>query len=384
MGVIPVQETHDSRPTTKLFAAKWKHEHLRLILLCAILSFAMITMYMSLLHSASAKSVTVVDGTNSSVIQTLKDDVSGLLDEQNIELGPYDRLSVPLAASLEEGSTVVIDRASSIVLQVDGKHIVKYTTAGTVGEALQELNVPLQNADRVTPAIDTPIQGGMKVAVVRVRSQIVETKQKIAFTVVKKADTKLEKGKQKVVTTGKEGVLVNKVERIFEDGKLVREQLVDKVVAQPAVQQVVAVGSKKKAAVVTLSYESTSAAAGKTLKLNGKAVKVRRMLSNVTLTAYSAGVSSTGKSKNHPDYGITASGARVQEGRTIAVDPNVIPIGWWVYIEGIGLRRAEDTGSAIKGKKIDVYYDSEKYANRFGLKKGYDVYVIGPVKPSAT
>jgi 3D (Asp-Asp-Asp) domain-containing protein len=110
---------------------------------------------------------------------------------------------------------------------------------------------------------------------------------------------------------------------------------------------------------------------------------VKHVMDNVTLTAYSAGVASTGKSKGHPEYGITRSGTRVQEGRTIAVDPRVIPLGWWVYIEGIGLRRAEDTGSAIKGKKIDVYYDSENYADRFGLKRGFTVYVIGPVKPTA-
>jgi 3D (Asp-Asp-Asp) domain-containing protein len=53
-----------------------------------------------------------------------------------------------------------------------------------------------------------------------------------------------------------------------------------------------------------------------------------------------------------------------------------------VYIEGVGFRRAEDTGSAVKGQKIDVYYDSHDYANRFGLKRGYTVYVIGPKKPT--
>lgn len=91
------------------------------------------------------------------------------------------------------------------------------------------------------------------------------------------------------------------------------------------------------------------------------------------MTAYSAG---------EPGIGTrTATGTRVTEGRTIAVDPNVIPLGWWVYIEGIGFRRAEDTGGAIKGNKIDLYYDSVKRANNFGRKSGMKVYVIGPVKP---
>jgi 3D (Asp-Asp-Asp) domain-containing protein len=102
----------------------------------------------------------------------------------------------------------------------------------------------------------------------------------------------------------------------------------------------------------------------------------------VTLTAYSDDVASTGKSKDNPQSGITFTGTRVSEGRTIAVDPKVIPLGWWVYIDGLGFRRAEDTGSAVKGQMIDVYYESSDYANRFGVKRGYTVYVIGPKKPS--
>ena len=50
----------------------------------------------------------------------------------------------------------------------------------------------------------------------------------------------------------------------------------------------------------------------------------------------------------------TASGTSLVEGRTIAVDSSVIPLGSRVYIEGYGLFIAEDTGSAIKNNKIDV------------------------------
>jgi 3D (Asp-Asp-Asp) domain-containing protein len=108
----------------------------------------------------------------------------------------------------------------------------------------------------------------------------------------------------------------------------------------------------------------------------------KQILKNVKLTAYSAGVESTGKGEDHPAYGKTYTGTTVTEGRTIAVDPKVIPLGWWVYIEGLGLRRAEDIGSAVKGQKIDVYFESHAYANKFGTKQGYTVYVIGPKKPA--
>lgn len=106
-----------------------------------------------------------------------------------------------------------------------------------------------------------------------------------------------------------------------------------------------------------------------------KQVGVRKVL-RATLTAYTAGVESTGKSRSHPAYGITSSGARVKEGRTIAVDPRVIPIGATVYIEGIGIRVAEDTGSAIRGPKIDVYMDDVRDALQFGVKYNRKVYVL--------
>jgi 3D (Asp-Asp-Asp) domain-containing protein len=244
------------------------------------------------------------------------------------------------------------------------------------------MNVSVDADDKVYPALDTPVYNGMKIRIVRVTKIVREAKYPAPFTVVEKKDGTLAKGKTKVVQTGQKGVVVKTFEKVYEDGQLVSDRMLSKEVAQSAVPKIVAVGTKK-SAVVALSYEGgDEVSEAKTLKVNGESIKVKSVLSNVTLTAYSAGLASTGKEKGDPGYGITASGTRVSEGRTISVDPDVIPLGWWVYIEGIGLRRAEDTGSAIKGKKIDVYYDSESYANMFGLKRGYTVYVIGPVKPT--
>jgi uncharacterized protein YabE (DUF348 family)/3D (Asp-Asp-Asp) domain-containing protein len=388
MGVVPIQETHDPRPTNKLFALRWKHEHLRFILLGAILSFAITVMFMSLLHRASAKNITLVDNGMTSVALTRTSNVLGFLEEQQIQVGPNDRVSLLPTDPLKEGSQVVIDRAKSITVKADGKQQVTYTTEDTVGGVLKQLHISLGGEDRITPSIDSPVSEGLNVAITRVRTETKETQHPIAFTVVKEKNADLTSGKEKVVKTGKNGLVVFKTERVYENGKLVSQKLIEKTVAQPAIQQVVAVGTKKKPEVVTLSYQEpageTAAAGGvRTISLNGQSVKVKKMLSNVTLTAYSAGLASTGKSKGDPEYGVTASGAIVKEGRTIAVDPDVIPLGWWVYIEGIGFRRAEDTGSAIQGKKIDVYFDSERYANKFGRKSGFKVYVIGPVKPSS-
>jgi 3D (Asp-Asp-Asp) domain-containing protein/uncharacterized protein YxeA len=80
-------------------------------------------------------------------------------------------------------------------------------------------------------------------------------------------------------------------------------------------------------------------------------------------TAYDLSYESCGKYPSHPAYGITFSGTKAVKGRTIAVDPEVIPLGSSVYIEFPnqysnmdGWYIAEDTGSKVKGKIIDVFF----------------------------
>ena len=67
--------------------------------------------------------------------------------------------------------------------------------------------------------------------------------------------------------------------------------------------------------------------------------------------------------------GITASGTKAVAKRTIAVDASIIPLGAEVEVEGLGTYIAEDTGSAIKGKIIDFYFDTHEEALKFGRQK---------------
>lgn len=64
----------------------------------------------------------------------------------------------------------------------------------------------------------------------------------------------------------------------------------------------------------------------------------------------------------------TASGTRATQGRTIATDTSVIPFGSKVVING-KIYTAEDTGGAIKGKRIDIYFESHTEALYFGRQK---------------
>lgn len=82
----------------------------------------------------------------------------------------------------------------------------------------------------------------------------------------------------------------------------------------------------------------------------------------VVATAYCACESCCGKSD-----GITASGVKARANHTVAVDRNVIPLGTRILYNGIEYV-AEDTGGAIKGNRIDIYFDSHSEALNWGRR----------------
>ena len=110
--------------------------------------------------------------------------------------------------------------------------------------------------------------------------------------------------------------------------------------------------------------------------LRGKVEELRREVNRgnarafaVEVTAYDLSEASCNKGMSHPDYGITASGVSLkgqtlESARAIAVDPNIIPLGSkvrlqfddpkWQHLNGV--YTAVDTGGAIKGNHIDLFF----------------------------
>ena len=93
-------------------------------------------------------------------------------------------------------------------------------------------------------------------------------------------------------------------------------------------------------------------------------------LGEFKLTAYCPCAKCCGKTD-----GITSTGTLAAEGRTIAVDPRVIPYGSTVTIyfaDGTShTYTAEDCGGAIKENRIDVFFDDHQAAREFGVQTAY-------------
>jgi 3D (Asp-Asp-Asp) domain-containing protein len=98
----------------------------------------------------------------------------------------------------------------------------------------------------------------------------------------------------------------------------------------------------------------------------------------VTATGYTAGYESTGKSPDHPEYGITYSGVKVKRDlfSTVAADLSVFPIGTIIFVPGYGYGVVADKGGAIKGNRLDLYYDTVDEVYNLWGKRTIDVYIV--------
>lgn len=92
---------------------------------------------------------------------------------------------------------------------------------------------------------------------------------------------------------------------------------------------------------------------------------------NFKLTFYCPCTSCCGENAQ----GITASGTVATEGRTVSADPNILPLGTRIYIDGYGELVVEDTGSAINGNVLDIYLSDHNRCLEEGVQYK-DVYIV--------
>jgi 3D (Asp-Asp-Asp) domain-containing protein len=109
-------------------------------------------------------------------------------------------------------------------------------------------------------------------------------------------------------------------------------------------------------------------------KVDGKKLVIATIKSGKVKNSLKYKDSFTVKTYAYSGGGTTASGKKAQVGR-VAVDPRVIELGTWLYVEDYGLCQAADTGGAIKGNKVDLYMNSESECYAWGVRHK-DVYIL--------
>lgn len=201
-----------------------------------------------------------------------------------------------------------------------------------------------------------------------VRTEMVTVENVIENSTIEIPADDLYEGETIVSVKGNEGLTKELYNVRFENDVEVSRVLVHTEVVTKPVDSIVYVGTKKKQSVINNIQIDTTKPEGNLRYID------------VVASAYDLSYASCGKRPGDRGYGITASGMRAQVG-VVAVDPRVIPLGTRLYIEAVdgswvyGNAIAGDTGGAIKGNRVDLFFDTYDECIRFGRRKAR-VYIL--------
>ncbi len=250
---------------------------------------------------AMEKEVTVdVDG-RTVALSTMSSDVSGVLSDAGLTVGEHDALAPSAGSSVAGGDTIVLRRARPLTVTVDGTTREVWSTALTVDEAVQQLDLDrsgvtlsasrsqrlplagfaldvnnlrlvsitdagvltavrtpattvgellssrglqLEQADTATVAAAAPITNMMRVSITRVRTKQVSETQPVAPEQQRVEDATLAEGETAVRTKGTPGSRDVVYEVTTTNGKETARETVSVTVTTPSTPTVTRVGTK--------------------------------------------------------------------------------------------------------------------------------------------
>jgi uncharacterized protein YabE (DUF348 family) len=271
--------------------------------------------------------------------------VAEALEKSGVVVRERDLVQPARTEKLREGMVIGVTRAKTIAVVADGKTREIVTPVITVAELLEEANLALGPQDRVTPDLNEKIAAGDVIRIIRVKEKTISESYPLAFRVERRNDPALDRGLTKVLREGQDGLGQRTVKIVIEDGKEVRREVVGTKVVRDPVTKLVAMGTLRT----------------KIVSRGSRPIKFSKVI-----TMNASGYTYTGNR--------TASGVAPHRG-AVAVDPRVIPMGTKLYIEGYGYGKALDVGSAIKGNKIDLFFESRLEALKWG-RRPVKVYII--------
>ncbi|PAV28552.1 hypothetical protein CIL05_16595 [Virgibacillus profundi] len=327
---------------------------------------------MEIKYDTAKEVVVTIDG-DEQVFYTTTDTIDEFLSEENLSFADRDDVSHDRTEAIEDGLHIEVATAYEVTINDGGKEKRVWTTGSTVGELLDSNQIKVnKKLDKIKPAIDEKVTKDTTITIVQVKKETEEVTEKVAFDTEKKNDSSLLKGKEQVVTQGQAGKIVKKYEVLYENGKEVSRELVSEEVTEDSKNQVVAIGTKepvqkKETNLVTLSSKKSNSAnsSKKSSTSNTSSSKANTDGKVFTMSASAYTASCSGCS------GFTATGINLAANpnmKVIAVDPNIIPLGSRVWVEGYGEAIAGDTGGHIKGNRIDVHVPSKSAAYKWGRK----------------
>jgi len=178
-----------------------------------------------------------------------------------------------------------------------------------------------------------------------ISAKVVKVKEPIPYKTTRKPTSELREGSSKTVQAGANGYNIASYRVTYRDGDEVSRELLGRKLGKKPIAEVIHVGT----APVSRG------------RLASRGYYAGRRVVTMIATGYDPSPASNGGTNR------TSTGLKVGHG-IVAVDPNFIPIGTRLFIEGYGYAVAADVGGAIKGNRIDLGHDTARGARNVGRR----------------
>lgn len=326
-----------------------------------VLSAAVVTATCCGFVYASPNDVTIVVSDSAPVqIKTTDTNVGKILSKQGIILNEGDRVNYALTDNVGDDAIINVKRAVSVDIYYMGKTQSYLTAERNVGMILAEAGVSVTDDCTVVPAKDDYVTEGDIITVIARNTSEVTVQEEFDYQVIENENVDLAPGERIVIQQGQKGVKEYVYQIRYQDGVETERNLISENVLSDSMDEIVEVGPQS-------VWELGVIPASKPTNYS--------RVETFTATAYDASPADNGIWA-----GKTSTGMPLVYG-VIAVDPSVIPYGTKMYIESVdgqyiyGYAIAGDCGGAIKGKKVDLFFESRSMCYQFG-RRAVNIYFL--------
>ena len=303
--------------------------------------------------------------------------VAAFLNEIDVVLYEKDMLNVALTDRVRDEMRIKIDRGFPLTLTLDGAPVTIRVSAGeAIGGIIAELKAKTGVQYLYDGLPNAMVNKNSRFELVSERYEITADIFLIPYEVYVYDITDLPEGEEVIANQGDPGFRQVVYNTRYVGGLEVSREIMSIVSISEPQAHVVFRGAPDSPLSLSAEPEPEEAPedmdeGDRILVIDGEEVEYIACFS-MSSSAYTA--ASTGRSSSSQYYGLTATGIIAERG-VVAVDPEVIPLGAKLYVEGYGYATAADTGPSIKGAAIDLYYETLAEAKQYG-RQSVMVYMI--------
>lgn len=301
--------------------------------------------------------ITIKEEDEEQVVRTSGETVGEALKEAGLTVYAADIITPPPETPVNSGMVIQIQQSIPLLIQVDGRVIQTRSAHTNPREIVAEAGITLLENDHTQPGSAALLRPNDTIVVVRVTEDFRLEDEAIPYQTLWQASADLDLDTQAVISPGSTGILRRRYRIQYENGVEVGQVPDGEWVEVEPVNEVIGYGTRINIGIVDTDQGPRE---------YWRVVRMR-------VTSYTA--ASSGKSPDHPRYGITASGLPAGKG-VVAIDRNIVPWKSELFVPGYGVAVAGDTGGGIRGRWIDLGFNEDNYE---GWTGHVDVYYLTPV-----